>query len=87
MDEQPKREQNRDETEKPRPDKAKPDEEQEKKPRKPFEDLYTWLQTLAVGLSLAVLVFIFLGRPIVVDGHSMDPTLTHGDVMLVRSIG
>ena len=48
---------------------------------------YEWLQVLIWALVAIVLVFTFLGRITPVDGHSMEPTLRHGDLMLVRSIG
>lgn len=51
------------------------------------KELYFWLQTIAVGLVVLVLLLVFVGRPVRVDGHSMDPTLAHGDIMLVRSLG
>ena len=48
---------------------------------------YEWLQVLIWALVAIVLVFTFLGRITPVDGRSMEPTLRHGDLMLVRSIG
>ena len=69
--------------------------QKEETPRTLAGELYYWLQTFAVGLTVLVLLMVFVGRPIRVDGHSMEPTL-HGnqeeeggiqDVMLVRSLG
>lgn len=50
-------------------------------------DLYYWLQALVVALVCLILVFTFLGRIIGVDGNSMVPTLHHGDMVLLQSIG
>lgn len=51
------------------------------------ELLYFWIQTFTAGLIAFVLIFIFLGRLVLVDGHSMDPTLADGELVLVRRIG
>ena len=51
------------------------------------KELYFWLGTAAVVLAALILVFTFIGRVIVVDGVSMLPTLEHGDLLLLRSIG
>lgn len=50
-------------------------------------DCYGWLQSLAYALILLIVVFTFLGRVIGVDGHSMDPTLDHGDMLLIQCAG
>ena len=50
-------------------------------------DLYFWLQALTMALVLLILLFTFAGRIISVDGDSMLPTLHHGDMLLLRSIG
>lgn len=59
-------------------------------------ELYFWLQTIAVALTVLILVMVFVARPIRVDGSSMEPTL-HGvsekggngvqDYLLIRSLG
>ena len=50
-------------------------------------DLYFWLQAFVAVLTVLILLFTFVGRLISVDGSSMLPTLHHGDMMLLRSIG
>ncbi|MGM9606961.1 MAG: signal peptidase I [Oscillospiraceae bacterium] len=67
--------------------------QKEETPRTLAGELYFWLQTFAVGLTVLVLLMVFVGRPVVVDGSSMEPTL-HGeqeegrirDVILIRSL-
>ena len=61
--------------------------QKEETPRTLAGALYFWLQTFAVGLTVLVLLMVFVGRPVRVDGHSMDPTLNDGEIMLVRSLG
>lgn len=56
-------------------------------PRSLVGELYFWLQTIAVALTVLILLMVFVARPIRVDGHSMDPTLADGEIMLVRSLG
>ena len=50
-------------------------------------DLYFWLQALVMVLVALILIFTFIGRIIGVDGSSMYPTLHHGDMLLLQSIG
>lgn len=46
-------------------------------------DLYEWVQALVCSVLAVVVLFTFVARLIGVDGHSMVPTLQHGDRMLV----
>ena len=50
-------------------------------------DLFFWLQALVAALITLILLFTFVGRIIGVDGESMYPTLHHGDLLLLQSIG
>ena len=38
-------------------------------------EVYDWLQCIVTALVISILVFVFIGRIIGVDGHSMNPTL------------
>ena len=46
-------------------------------------DLYEWIQALVCSVLAVVLLFTFVIRLIGVDGSSMEPTLKHGDRLLV----
>lgn len=46
-------------------------------------ELYEWVQALVGSVLVVVLVFAFVIRLIGVDGSSMEPTLKHGDRLLV----
>ena len=61
-------------------------EENEQDPQ-PGRGLYEWLQVCLSCVLAAVFVFNFVARLSRVDGHSMDPTLQHGELMLVWSLG
>ena len=50
-------------------------------------DLYYWLQALVLALTALILLFTLVGRIIGVDGESMVPTLHHGDMLLLQSLG
>ena len=50
-------------------------------------EAYYTVKSLVSVLVILVLVFTFVGRLIVVDGESMEPTLLHGEMLLVRSGG
>ena len=49
--------------------------------------LYHWLQTLVPVCVVIVLCLTLVGRVTAVDGDSMYPTLHHGDLMVVQSLG
>ena len=51
------------------------------------QESYLFFRNLVLALSALVLIFTFFGRLITVDGSSMEPTLLHGELMLVRSVG
>lgn len=51
------------------------------------EDLYDWLQCIVFVIVACVVLFVFVGRIVTVDGRSMNPTLYHGDKLVVSSIG
>lgn len=70
----------------PQTDQTTPSPE-EQQPKVPGLEFYSTFQTLVVVLSALVLFFTFFGRLISVDGVSMVPTLLHGELMAVRSIG
>ncbi len=62
-----------------------PEPEKEKRPA--GAELFEWLQMVMVCVLGAVIAFNLVVRLSVVDGHSMDPTLEHGELMLVWSLG
>ena len=48
-------------------------------------DLLDWYDALVFALAALVLIFAFCVRVVVVDGHSMEPTLHEQDRLLVQS--
>lgn len=50
-------------------------------------ELFEWLQMVLICVVGAVIAFNCVVRLSVVNGHSMDPTLEHGELMLVWSAG
>ena len=60
--------------------------EKKKRPGAFGADLFAWLQALTFALVLLLVVFTFFGRLIGVNGHSMDPTLNHQDMLFLQSI-
>lgn len=49
--------------------------------------LYEWLQVVVGCLTVIVLLLLFVGRILYVEGPSMIPTLHDGDVMVVQELG
>ena len=49
--------------------------------------LFDWAESLVIAVLLVVALFTFVCRIVIVDGHSMESTLHHGQLMLVSSIG
>lgn len=68
-------------------EKSKPEQPKLTKAEEFKQDLFFWLQALVMALVALILLFTFVGRIISVDGNSMLPTLHHGDMLLLRSIG
>ena len=71
----------------PAPEETNEENTKEKK-RKPgafAADVYGWFQALAFALAFLLIFFTFFGRIIGVDGHSMDPTLNHQDMLYLSS--
>ena len=50
-------------------------------------EAHIWLQTIVAAIVALVLLFVFVGRPVMVDGDSMLPTLQDRELMLVRQVG
>ena len=48
--------------------------------------IYDWLQCLICAIIIGIIVFLFVGRVITVDGSSMYSTLFDGDKMLATDI-
>lgn len=51
------------------------------------QSMYDWLQALVVALVCIIMVFVFIGRFIYVDGESMLDTLHDRDMMIIQEIG
>ena len=49
--------------------------------------LFDWAESLVMAGLLVVALFTFVCRIVIVDGHSMESTLHHGQLMLVSAIG
>ena len=63
-------------------DKINKDEEK----RTPGAELYDWIQCIVMALIICIVAFMVFVRIIDVNGTSMNPTLNHGDKMLVSDL-
>ena len=49
-------------------------------------EVYDWLQCIVTALVISILVFVFVGRIIGVDGDSMNPTLLNGERVIMSNL-
>lgn len=49
--------------------------------------IYSWLQPLILALAAMILIYVFVGRIIGVDGKSMMPTLHDHDMLVLQHLG
>lgn len=72
----------------PQPETAGAAPATEEKEKEGFaSDLFAWLQALTFALLILMVIFTFFGRIIGVDGSSMLPTLTNGDLLFLQCAG
>ena len=50
------------------------------------EDLFDWIESIAIAVIGVVLVFIFILQTAIVDGSSMVPTLHEDDKLIVTHL-
>lgn len=72
---------------KPAKAEKKPDEEQERTANARVRmELYDWLQCIVSAILCGILIFVFVGRVIGVDGTSMLQTLQHEDKVVITDL-
>lgn len=49
-------------------------------------EIYDWMQSLVFALIICIIVFVFIFRIVDVSGDSMNPTLLHGDKLVVSDV-
>jgi len=49
-------------------------------------ELYDWLQCIVMAVICGILIFVFIGRTIGVDGRSMLQTLKHSDRVIISNL-
>ena len=68
----------------PEPPEPAPDDPDE--PNQARMELYDWLQCIVTAIVCGILIFIFVGRTIGVDGHSMMGTLYNRDRVVMSNL-
>jgi len=68
----------------PKPPAGAPDEPDG--PSQAKMELYDWLQCIVTAIVCGILIFIFVGRTIGVDGHSMMGTLHNRDRVVMSNL-
>ncbi len=48
--------------------------------------LFDWIQCIVSALVACILIFVFIGRTVGVDGESMLPTLENGDRLIITRL-
>jgi signal peptidase I len=51
-----------------------------------IDTIQEWITTLAVSLTLAIFINVFIVQHVVVEGHSMDPTLRDSQHLVVSKL-
>ena len=69
--------------EEPQDEDSEYDGEEKKKARL---ELYDWMQCLVMAVVCAIFFFVFVGRPIFVEGHSMVDTLHWNDMVIMSGL-
>jgi signal peptidase I len=64
----------------------KRDEELSERANRVRMELYDWIQCVVTAVICGVLIFVFVGRTIGVDGRSMLQTLHHNDRVLISNL-
>lgn len=49
-------------------------------------EIYDWMQSFVFALIICIIVFVFIFRIVDVSGDSMNPTLLHGDKLVVSDV-
>ena len=57
----------------------KPSEKDEKESFSLKREIFSWVEAIAGAIIVVALIITFVGRPILVDGHSMETTLMNND--------
>lgn len=65
---------------------ADSDADDEAKSQKVRLELYDWVQCFVTALICGILIFVFVGRTIGVDGVSMMNTLRHNDRVIMHNV-
>lgn len=69
------------------PEESTQENVKDKKDKKsPIREIYDWIEVIAVSLAVVIVLFSFVARIAVVDGHSMENTLLHGEALVVSDL-
>lgn len=62
-------------------------QQEEEKPKKSMQrEILEWVLCIVAAFLVATLITTYLFRVVRVDGQSMEPTIQHGDMIVVRKI-
>lgn len=61
--------------------------ETEKKSFSLMKEIFQWIQSIVIAVIIALLIRSFIFEPVLVDGHSMDNTLSHGQRLIEYKLG
>ena len=68
------------------PDSIDTEKNEEKEIKSFLKEMYEWVSSIAIAVVLALVINQFLFAMVQVDGQSMEPTLYHGERLIVRKI-
>ncbi|WP_082891587.1 signal peptidase I [Bariatricus massiliensis] len=65
---------------------GRPDKKKDAVPKSAWQELGGWIVYIILIIGLTYLIITFVGQRTQVDGHSMEPSLSHGDNLIVDKL-
>ena len=50
------------------------------------KEIFGWIESIVVAVAVVALIITFIGRPVMVDGHSMEPTLQNRERIITTHL-
>ena len=51
-----------------------------------IKELLSFIMNIAIGIAIGLFIVIFVGQHTYIEGHSMEPSLQHHDVLIIDKV-